>query len=272
MSGPEEPRVPLVPPLHPHRTLRAGRGVTSGRDVMAVHTDGQTPIEAGLLKAVPWFAACSDEQLADVARLAERLQIEAGEVILREGRLGRELFVILEGTATVTRGGTGRERDRSRGLLRRAGGDRSHSTQRHGDGHDRSRRADHRATPVRDDDRHPGIPQGPPGQHEPSHSRADDRLAAYGDHVDDLDGDGDGHGEAARSATRTRRATTTPSPTEIAASVRLGGALSQPVQPHGERRLFCRTEQHRHPLGLLLGPAPPQRPGQFDLGRGHEGR
>ena len=72
---------------------------------MAVHTDGQTPIGAGLLKAVPWFAECSEGQLADVARQAERLRIEAGEVILREGRLGRELFIVLEGTATVTREG-----------------------------------------------------------------------------------------------------------------------------------------------------------------------
>ena len=40
-----------------------------------------------------------------MARIAERLHIQAGELILREGRLGRELFVILEGTATVTRAG-----------------------------------------------------------------------------------------------------------------------------------------------------------------------
>lgn len=57
------------------------------------------------LHGVPWFAACSEEQLQEVARLAERLQVHADEVILREGRLGRELFVILSGTATVTRAG-----------------------------------------------------------------------------------------------------------------------------------------------------------------------
>jgi CRP-like cAMP-binding protein len=57
------------------------------------------------LHGVPWFAACTDEQLAAVARLAERLHIDEGEVILREGRLGRELFVILEGTVVVTRAG-----------------------------------------------------------------------------------------------------------------------------------------------------------------------
>ena len=64
---------------------------------------GQAPPER--LQGVPWFAACTEEQLAEMTRIAERLRIQAGEVILREGRLGRELFVILEGTATVTREG-----------------------------------------------------------------------------------------------------------------------------------------------------------------------
>jgi CRP/FNR family transcriptional regulator, cyclic AMP receptor protein len=57
------------------------------------------------LHGVPWFAACTEEQLFEMARIAERLRIQAGEVILREGRLGRELFVILQGTATATRAG-----------------------------------------------------------------------------------------------------------------------------------------------------------------------
>jgi CRP/FNR family cyclic AMP-dependent transcriptional regulator len=59
----------------------------------------------GRLQGVPWFAACTEEQLFEMERIAERLHIQAGEVILREGRLGRELFVVLEGTATVTRAG-----------------------------------------------------------------------------------------------------------------------------------------------------------------------
>ena len=57
------------------------------------------------LHGVPWFAACTEEQLEAVGRLAERLHIDAGEVILREGRLGRELFVILDGSVVVTRAG-----------------------------------------------------------------------------------------------------------------------------------------------------------------------
>lgn len=61
--------------------------------------------EPGPLQGVPWFAACTEEQLGEAARLAERLEVHAGEVILREGRLGRELFVIVSGRATVTRAG-----------------------------------------------------------------------------------------------------------------------------------------------------------------------
>jgi CRP/FNR family transcriptional regulator, cyclic AMP receptor protein len=72
---------------------------------MDPESDGGTPAEPGGLQGVPWFAACTEEQLRQVAGIAERLHIQGGEVILREGRLGRELFVILEGTATVTRAG-----------------------------------------------------------------------------------------------------------------------------------------------------------------------
>jgi CRP-like cAMP-binding protein len=72
---------------------------------MGANGEGTGQAAPGRLQGVPWFAACTEEQLAEMARIAERLRIQAGEVILREGRLGRELFVILEGTATVTREG-----------------------------------------------------------------------------------------------------------------------------------------------------------------------
>ena len=72
---------------------------------MGAESEGGEQVGPERLQGVPWFAACTEEQLAEMARIAERLHIQAGEVILREGRLGRELFVILEGTATVTRAG-----------------------------------------------------------------------------------------------------------------------------------------------------------------------
>jgi CRP-like cAMP-binding protein len=64
----------------------------------------RAPVPAGL-KVLPWFAGCTDAQLTELASLCEQLAIDAGEVILREGRLGRELFVIVDGTVTVTRQG-----------------------------------------------------------------------------------------------------------------------------------------------------------------------
>ena len=72
---------------------------------MGADSEGGEQAGSDRLHGVPWFTACSEEQLLEMARVAEPLRIQAGEVILREGRLGRELFVILEGTATVTRTG-----------------------------------------------------------------------------------------------------------------------------------------------------------------------
>jgi CRP-like cAMP-binding protein len=72
---------------------------------MGANGEGYGQAAPDRLQGVPWFAACTEEQLSEMARIAERLRIQAGEVILREGRLGRELFVVLEGTATVTREG-----------------------------------------------------------------------------------------------------------------------------------------------------------------------
>ena len=72
---------------------------------MATDDDGSERAGPERLQGVPWFSTCTEAQLAEMARIAEALRIQAGEVILREGRLGRELFVILEGTATVTREG-----------------------------------------------------------------------------------------------------------------------------------------------------------------------
>ncbi len=57
------------------------------------------------LQMVDQFAGCTREQLADVARLAERVQVGEGEILTREGRIGREFFLILSGTVGVTQKG-----------------------------------------------------------------------------------------------------------------------------------------------------------------------
>ena len=57
------------------------------------------------LRAVEPFRSCTRAQLREVARLAERVQVGVGEVLAREGRIGREFFLILSGTVAVTQGG-----------------------------------------------------------------------------------------------------------------------------------------------------------------------
>jgi CRP/FNR family cyclic AMP-dependent transcriptional regulator len=57
------------------------------------------------LAAVPLFARCSRAQLTEIARVADEIPLPAGTVLATEGELGRELFIILEGVATVRKGG-----------------------------------------------------------------------------------------------------------------------------------------------------------------------
>lgn len=57
------------------------------------------------LEAVDQLRECTRAQLDEVARLAERVQVGEGEVLAREGRIGREFFLILAGNVAVTRRG-----------------------------------------------------------------------------------------------------------------------------------------------------------------------
>ena len=57
------------------------------------------------LELVDAFKGCTRSQLKQVARLAERVQVGRGEVLAREGRIGREFFLVLSGTVRVTQAG-----------------------------------------------------------------------------------------------------------------------------------------------------------------------
>jgi CRP-like cAMP-binding protein len=57
------------------------------------------------LQEVPLFAACSRKDLQLVARRAEDVRVGSGKTIISEGETGHEFFVILEGTARVSRRG-----------------------------------------------------------------------------------------------------------------------------------------------------------------------
>ena len=56
------------------------------------------------LAQVPLFADCSRKQLQAVAAATTELDVAAGKVFVREGEAGHEAFVIVKGSASVTRG------------------------------------------------------------------------------------------------------------------------------------------------------------------------
>ena len=58
-----------------------------------------------LLKRVPLFAGCSKAELLEIAMSADELDLRDGHVLTREGRPGREFFVLIEGTVRVAKGG-----------------------------------------------------------------------------------------------------------------------------------------------------------------------
>jgi CRP-like cAMP-binding protein len=58
-----------------------------------------------LIKRVPLFAAASKAELAEIASIADEIDLPEGKSVIREGDSGREFIVIVEGTADVERGG-----------------------------------------------------------------------------------------------------------------------------------------------------------------------
>ena len=60
--------------------------------------------ELEYLATVPLFSALTRPELQQVVQAAEQLDVEAGEELVTEGRVGREFFLILVGEAVVRRG------------------------------------------------------------------------------------------------------------------------------------------------------------------------
>ena len=57
------------------------------------------------LKAVPLFAHCSTKQLQFIITQVEDMDFAAGRVLCREGQSGADFFVLLSGSADVTKKG-----------------------------------------------------------------------------------------------------------------------------------------------------------------------
>ncbi len=51
------------------------------------------------------FAGCTDAELDEIDHLTDEVHIEAGRIIMREGDLGQEFAVIIDGEADVVKDG-----------------------------------------------------------------------------------------------------------------------------------------------------------------------
>jgi CRP-like cAMP-binding protein len=67
-----------------------------------MHLGHNTKID--LIKRVPLFASASRSELAEIASIADEVDLPEGRLLIREGDVGREFIVIIEGTASVERG------------------------------------------------------------------------------------------------------------------------------------------------------------------------
>ena len=54
---------------------------------------------------MPLFADASKGELAQVASIADQVDLPAGRTLIKEGESGREFFILIDGEADVTQGG-----------------------------------------------------------------------------------------------------------------------------------------------------------------------
>ena len=57
------------------------------------------------MRSTALFADCSKRELAELAMVCDEVTVPAGTTLIREGETGRELIVLVDGSAQVTRGG-----------------------------------------------------------------------------------------------------------------------------------------------------------------------
>ena len=57
------------------------------------------------LQQVPLFAGCSKRDLQHILKVGDQIIMTAGTMIVDQGQMGREAFIILDGEVSVRRGG-----------------------------------------------------------------------------------------------------------------------------------------------------------------------
>ena len=62
--------------------------------------------KADALGQCPFFAELSRNELIDLAKATEDMEVDEGKALTREGESGREFFVIIDGEVSVTKDGS----------------------------------------------------------------------------------------------------------------------------------------------------------------------
>jgi CRP/FNR family transcriptional regulator, cyclic AMP receptor protein len=58
-----------------------------------------------LIRRIPFFSECSKRELEKIARIADEIDVPAGKTLMKEGELGWECFVMIDGELEVTQDG-----------------------------------------------------------------------------------------------------------------------------------------------------------------------
>jgi cAMP-dependent protein kinase regulator len=58
-----------------------------------------------LLRRTPLFGSCSKRELIQVARISDEIDFQSGRTLVKEGTVGREFFVLIDGSVDVRRKG-----------------------------------------------------------------------------------------------------------------------------------------------------------------------
>src|SRR5947209_13498715 len=64
-----------------------------------------TDSKADVLRKVPLFANLSKRDLAHIGQITEEVDSKPGDVLIRQGELGRELIVLVDGSVRVEQNG-----------------------------------------------------------------------------------------------------------------------------------------------------------------------
>src|SRR5207253_864882 len=90
---------------HRPRTDCSSRGLTCGSPAEDNRRMLHRNAKIDLIKRAPLFARCTKKEIEQVAHLADEIDLREGKELTVEGQPGREVFVLIEGTAEVRRKG-----------------------------------------------------------------------------------------------------------------------------------------------------------------------